>query len=65
MNGQLVYSTNSMNPIENEAVVAAVLEEASGMGLFLLSYHAVACEKGQQSITGAPFLTCSGVLLIL
>ncbi|KAL4235310.1 tRNA (cytosine(34)-C(5))-methyltransferase [Mactra antiquata] len=28
LNGQLVYCTNSMNPIENEAVVAAILSEA-------------------------------------
>jgi len=28
VNGQLVYSTTSLNPIENEAVVAALLKEA-------------------------------------
>lgn len=28
LNGQLVYVTNSMNPIENEAVVAALIDEA-------------------------------------
>lgn len=33
-NGQLVYCTHSMNPIENEAVVAAILSEAAGMSLF-------------------------------
>ncbi|WAR12208.1 NSUN2-like protein [Mya arenaria] len=30
INGQLVYSTQSMNPLENEAVVAAIMSEAPG-----------------------------------
>lgn len=30
VNGQLLYFSNSMNPLENEAVVAAVLAEAPG-----------------------------------
>ena len=31
MYGQLVYTTTSLNPIENEAVVAALLKEAPRM----------------------------------
>ncbi|XP_052817007.1 RNA cytosine-C(5)-methyltransferase NSUN2-like [Mya arenaria] len=31
LNGQLVYITRSMNPVENEAVVAAILNEAPGL----------------------------------
>jgi len=27
-----VYATSSMNPVENEAVVASLLEEAAGEG---------------------------------
>lgn len=30
LNGQLVYTTSSLNPIENEAVIAALLKEAEG-----------------------------------
>ncbi|KAH3768184.1 RNA cytosine C(5)-methyltransferase NSUN2-like [Dreissena polymorpha] len=30
LNGQLVYFTRSMNPLENEAVVAALIDEAPG-----------------------------------
>ena len=28
--GQLLYTTTSLNPVENEAVVASVLKEAKG-----------------------------------
>jgi 16S rRNA C967 or C1407 C5-methylase (RsmB/RsmF family) len=34
LNGQLVYITTSLNPIENEAVVAALLKEAPSMSCF-------------------------------
>lgn len=34
LNGQLVYITTSLNPVENEAVVASLLKEAPGMVYF-------------------------------
>jgi 16S rRNA C967 or C1407 C5-methylase (RsmB/RsmF family) len=37
LNGQLVYTTSSLNPIENEAVIAALLKEAEGI-LLLRSF---------------------------
>lgn len=38
LNGQLVYSTTSLNPIENEAVVSALLKEAPGL-LYLTVFY--------------------------
>ena len=34
--GRIVYSTCSLNPIEDEAVVANIIQEAEGMTFILL-----------------------------
>jgi len=36
--GRMIYSTCSMNPIENEAVVAEVISSESSEIIFLASY---------------------------
>ena len=38
--GRLVYSTCSFNPIENEAVVANLLQKCEGKTYFLNGRHA-------------------------
>ena len=35
-NGDIVYTTTSMNPIENEAVVASILRMSAGMFVRLI-----------------------------
>lgn len=34
--GQIVYSTCSLNPIENEAVIATILQETKGILQFFV-----------------------------
>ena len=36
--GMLLYTTTSMNPVENEAVVASVLKEAKGRGVIFCAF---------------------------
>ncbi|WAR12207.1 NSUN2-like protein [Mya arenaria] len=52
LNGQLVYITRSMNPVENEAVVAAILNEAPASAAHSITASCVNREDMSMDIDG-------------